>query len=293
VLWLGSSETVGAASDLFAAEDKKHRFYLKKTGSSRLHFHTAPGAPRDRADFGQKANRVTEPSIVGGHDASKEADRILLARYTPASVLINTELEILQFRGSTGAYLELPAGKATLNLLKMAREGLMLPLRAAIQKAKKNDAAIKKEGVRVNYDGAFRQVNLEVVPIKGLAANEQCFLVLFEHASAASASVPPAVGEKNRGTKKKRTASGTTALQEKDRQVARLQEELVATREYMQSLVEQQEAANEELQSSSEEIQSSNEELQSINEELETPRKSLNRAMKSWQRSTMNCRTEM
>src|SRR5262249_19179434 len=50
----------------------------------------------------------------------------------------------------------------------------------------------------------------------------------------------------------------------------RLKQELAATREYLQSVIEQQEAANEELQSANEEGQSANEELQSINEELET-----------------------
>ncbi|MBA3247079.1 MAG: PAS domain-containing protein, partial [Pyrinomonadaceae bacterium] len=57
--------------------------------------------------------------------------------------------------------------------------------------------------------------------------------------------------------------------------MTRLQEELAATREYTQSLVEQHEAANEELQSANEEIQSSNEELQSVNEELETAKEEL------------------
>ena len=52
-------------------------------------------------------------------------------------MLINAELQILQFRGPTGAYLEPPTGKASFDVLKMAREGLMLPLRAAINKAKK------------------------------------------------------------------------------------------------------------------------------------------------------------
>jgi two-component system CheB/CheR fusion protein len=52
--------------------------------------------------------------------------------------------------------------------------------------------------------------------------------------------------------------------------VARLKRELDATREYLQSIIEEQEAMNEELRSANEEIQSSNEELQSTNEELET-----------------------
>lgn len=151
----------------------------------------------------------------------------------------------------------------------MAREGLMLPLRAAVQKAKKDDQTIRKRGVRINYDGESRQINLEVIPINGLAAQERCFLVLFEPATEDREQ------EAGAGSRvRKRKAEGKKQPAD-DRQVTRLQEELSATREYMQSLVEQQEAANEELQSANEEIQSSNEELQSINEELETSKEEL------------------
>jgi two-component system CheB/CheR fusion protein len=50
---------------------------------------------------------------------------------------------------------------------------------------------------------------------------------------------------------------------------------LEATREYLQSIIEEQRTTNEELRSANEEIQSSNEELQSINEELETAKEEL------------------
>ena len=52
-------------------------------------------------------------------------------------------------------------------------------------------------------------------------------------------------------------------------------QELAATRDYLQSVIEQQEAANEELQSANEEVQSANEELQSLNEELETSKEEI------------------
>lgn len=259
ILWLGSSESVGVASELFEPEDKKHRFYSKKPAAARFHFQ----AGQDSSGPGRPAGYLSR-QMRDERNAEKEADRILLARYSPASVLINTEFEILQFRGATGAYLQPPAGKATFNLLKMARDGLMLPLRVAIQKAKKDGVTVRKDGVRINYEGEFRQVNLEVVPIKSLAADDRSFLVLFEPAAPAP-GVPAARRAKTTAGRSKGEGS----------QVLRLQEELAATREYLQSLVEQQEAANEELQSSSEEIQSSNEELQSINEELETAKEEL------------------
>ncbi|CAN5757449.1 hypothetical protein BH18ACI4_BH18ACI4_17640 [soil metagenome] len=268
ILWLGTSETAGSASDLFTPEDKKHRFYSKKPTAARMHFQSASGdAAPARARAGKTTNYVGE-QIRRGQDTEKEADRLLLARYSPASVLINAEMDILQFRGSTAAYFESPSGKPTLNILKMAREGLMLPLRAAIQTAKKADATIRKEGARVHYDGEFRRVNLEVIPIKGLAANERSFLVLFEPAAQEASSLKP-------GAPEIRKAKGTTKEETEDPQVARLQQELAATREYMHSLIEQHEAANEELQSANEENQSSNEELQSINEEMETAKEEL------------------
>ena len=60
--------------------------------------------------------------------------------------------------------------------------------------------------------------------------------------------------------------------------ISRLEQELAATKEYLQSVIETQEATNEELQSENEEILSSNEELQSTNEELETAKEELQSA---------------
>jgi two-component system CheB/CheR fusion protein len=64
----------------------------------------------------------------------------------------------------------------------------------------------------------------------------------------------------------------------RDSQTAKLKQELAATKEYLQSIIEAQEATNEELQSANEEIQSGNEELQSTNEELQTSKEELESA---------------
>jgi len=62
-------------------------------------------------------------------------------------VLINASFTILQFAGPTDAFLEPPMGKATFDLLKMAREGLLLPLRAAIAAALRTQKATRQENV--------------------------------------------------------------------------------------------------------------------------------------------------
>ncbi len=84
-----------------------------------------------------------------GEDILQEADRVLLAHYTPASVVIDANLEILQVRGQTSPYLELAPGRATLNLLKIARESLRLGLRAALLAARKEHRSVTKEGLHV------------------------------------------------------------------------------------------------------------------------------------------------
>jgi two-component system CheB/CheR fusion protein len=255
-LLLGSSETVGNFTELFAPADRKHRIYRKKDSPSRpaLEF-TAAGAPKERPE------RIRNDDD-GGHPGNifREADRMLLARYSPAGVLINDNMEILQFRGRTSAFLEPAPGAASFNLLKMAREGLLAELRTAILTARKKDIAVRRENIRVQAEGHTVNVAIEVIPFSG-SLRDRHFLVLFD---ALSVSPPLSKREK---TKRAEDDAG--------RQSVRLKRELEATREYLQSIIEEQEAMNEELRSANEEIQSSNEELQSTNEELETAKEEL------------------
>ncbi|MGH8564728.1 MAG: PAS domain-containing protein [Gammaproteobacteria bacterium] len=195
-------------------------------------------------------------------DAQREADRITVNRFAPPGVLIDADLKIVQFRGSTGAYLEPPAGKASFEVLKMARQGLMLPLRAAINQAKKENKAVRRENVRIEQNG--KTVNLEVIPLKNL--RERSFLIVFEEAGHLGDAADSAPLPTPRPARKE------------SRRVADLERESSEMRDYLQSIQEQYEAANEELQASSEEVQSANEELQSINEELETSKEELESA---------------
>ena len=60
------------------------------------------------------------------------------------------------------------------------------------------------------------------------------------------------------------------------RENARLKQELAATRDYLQSIIEEQEASTEELKSANEEAQASNEELETAKEELQSTNEELN-----------------
>ncbi|HEV8578343.1 MAG TPA: chemotaxis protein CheB [Thermoanaerobaculia bacterium] len=270
-LLLGSSETIGSYRTLFEAEDAKHKIYAKKPGTHRVTLGQAAGLYQGRSGPGHGPGRWQPAGAVS--EVQKEADRILMARYAPPGVLVNADLEILQFRGDTGPYLAPAPGKASLNLLRMTREGLLVTLRAAVNRARKDDAPVREEGVRVKSDGGTREVNLEVVPLKGSSAGERGFLVLFEEPAPSPASPPR--GSRGRGKAPRSRPRAVSEEEAVERENARLARELAATGEYLQSVIEQQEAANEELQSANEEVQSANEELQSINEELETSKEEI------------------
>ncbi len=226
-LMLGPSETVGAASVLFAPlGDAKHRIYSRRPAARPPLF--IPGAPPGaRAEVGAQPVRIT-PRAARRSEVPREADRILLARYAPAGVVIDEGLRILEFRGDTHPYLEHAHGQASLELMKMARKGLLLDLRQAVEEARKKDAPVRKEGVRL-YPGRLRKLNLCVIPIRGPAAPERCLLVLFEDVPAPKPRPATPAGRRRR-------ARGPDA---KDRQLAQLQQDLAETRQYLGTVMQE------------------------------------------------------
>jgi two-component system, chemotaxis family, CheB/CheR fusion protein len=271
-LLLGASESIGKFTDLFQPVDRKHKIYSRKPGATPGH-HLPVKKERDEHPSPHSTNRGPSerpPEDFNGElNAQREADRLMVNRFAPAGVLINAEWQILQFRGPTGAWLQPPKGRAHFHVLKMAREGLMLPLRAAINKAKKEGKTVRREDVRVRQNGEARMVNLEVIPLKNL--RERCFLILFHESEEFRRSEQR---ERRKGTFSSRSSPAAKSFPA-SRHSAELERELAETRDYLQSIQEQHEAASEELESSNEEVQSANEELQSINEELETTKEEL------------------
>src|SRR6185436_2462115 len=104
---------------------------------------------------------------------------------------------------------------------------------------------------------------LEVLPIHGPSAEDRHFLVLFEEQPV------------GRGSAAKRAGAPLKPSKQEQSENALLRRELRTTKEYLHSIIEDQEAINEELKSANEEVLSSNEELQSTNEELETAKEEL------------------
>ena len=260
-LLLGSSESTGEHSDLFAVVDKKQKIYSRKLTPTRLNYHYFT------SNYFRQNNEEKSENAVSGLDFQQEADRIVWEKYVPAGVIINSELEIIQFRGETSPYLGPAPGKPSFNLLNMAAESLRLELRTAILQAKRLNLPVRKLGVQITGKEQLKEITVEVIPFKAPPAKESYFLVLFEEVPPSA--IPQSL-EDNRKVQH-RKGKQIAVLQE----INQLKQELAATKEYLHSIIQEQEATNQELTTANEEILSSNEEFQSTNEELQTAKEEI------------------
>ncbi|HEU4530100.1 MAG TPA: ATP-binding protein, partial [Steroidobacteraceae bacterium] len=256
-LLLGPSESVGHAADLFELADKPHRLFTRRTG--------APGAtlaaPRGSAPHrGSRDSEIGDRMLGDADSPLREADRILLARYAPASLLVDDQLNVLQFRGETGPYLEQASGPPSTALHRIVRPELLAEVAPAIQEARETGNEVRREGLRLED---AREVAIQVIALQSLNS-ERGFLILFDD------------GSRRRNDRRARQSPAKVLTEsEKDRRLAQLEREAVAIRDYLQATMEAHEAVKEELKSAHEEVLSANEEFQSTNEELETSKEEL------------------
>jgi two-component system, chemotaxis family, CheB/CheR fusion protein len=261
-LMLGGSESLGGFADHFTLIDKKYKVYRKTKVATRLiTYFTGAGYSVRRPDETRKL-KPSEAALT----VEKEVERLLLKGHMPPSIVVNDQMEIVQIHGRTGDFLEPAPGHPTFSLSKMAREGLLVDLRSALSKAKKENGPVLKEGIFVKSNGSRREVDVEVVPFRVQDSNERLYLVIFRNPLRKG----PLVVEKG-----KHPAKAERGESQFSRENKRLERDVAQLREQLQSLIEEHETTLEEFKSANEEVLSANEELQSTNEELETAKEEL------------------
>jgi two-component system CheB/CheR fusion protein len=253
-LLLGHSESASGVPRWFAPASPNGMLYLRRPGPSTFRF--SPRAGRSPSGSRPAVSGDLAPRRTVGARAA-HVDDLLMARYAPPGVVVNERLEVVQFRGRTGPYLEPPQGEPQSQLLKMARPGLAGPLRLLLAQARKTPVPIRKERVAVDGNKGGRTCDLVVLPLGATEGGEHEFVVLFEERPSPAPS-PPAAGAK--GKRASLDAAAGRALEK----------ELAATKEHVATLVEEHVRGNDALASANDDLVSSNEELQSLNEELET-----------------------
>ena len=265
IMLLGSAENEGSGTNIFSVLDNKLKFF------KRSEIPKTPELLNFPSSFSHKKIRLTEVEekpMIEIENIQTLTDKLLLQRFSPASVLINDQGDILYITGKTGKYLEPAAGKANMNIYAMAREGLNSMLTGAIRKAKQNYEAVELKNLKVGTDGGSHFVDITIQQIEKPEALRSTIMIVF---------MDVAIVVPTKSTKKAVGNLSHALHQELQIELQRTNEDLQSTREEMQTSQEELKSTNEELQSTNEELQSTNEELttskeemQSLNEELIT-----------------------
>jgi len=255
ILFLGSSESIAEFTHYFSVMDSKWKIF-KRNEVALDKMNNYPSIPF----FDAYASKQLPEKTVG-HEINLRSlvEKIVLKDYTLPCVLVNEKHEVLYFIGHTDNYLKTPAGEASFNILKMARDGLEHKLSVALHHVIKQQKTISYEGVQVKKNGDFQTINLIVRPLTGNNLPHGLTLVIFDHQTTFLETIP----------------HNKTTDVESESQISSLEQELQSTHEYLQTTIEELETSNEELKSTNEELQSVNEELQSSNEELKTSKEEL------------------
>jgi two-component system CheB/CheR fusion protein len=246
-LFLGSAETVGVHEKLFKIITRKWHIY-QRIGTT----------PREQIDWQVGATKIRPASVIGepltetGRTAllATLTRNALFERFAPAAVLIDARFEVLYSIGAVERFLSPGSSSDKPTLLPRLPKDIRIQLRAAVPRIQRSGRPVLLRG---STRSKSRDTNVEILPVRNASGESKGlrYLVAF-HQTPVKTTVAKTGGAHNR-----------------------LQQELRATQEDLQSAVSQLKSSNEELRASHEETMSINEELQSMNEELESSKEEL------------------
>lgn len=267
-LMLGKSETIGTSGLFTEVNNKNKIFSRRKTKEIRKIPELMPrfiGTTFDKEhqtsrnkSYPSEAMVKNKTENINSKSLNDAINSILISSYMPPCAIINKDMDIIQFRGSTAPYLTHRQGKASLNILKMTSPEFAFELRNAVNKVIKSKKPFSSKGLEMQVNGTMQTVSLDVHPM-GVEWDEPLFMVIFKV-------------EQSLDKAAEQTNEKSSAIKAKDNKIKRLSEELNAFRGEMNNIIESHETAYEALQAANEEIVSANEEFQTLNEELETTR---------------------
>ncbi len=267
-LFLGSSESIGDATDRFHALAPRANIYRNRRssqppppipstgGNSRLTSVTGGGgaAPAVR----RAVARVT----AGEAPSLEDIHRRIVEEFTPACLVIDSRDDVLHVVGRGGDYLKHPPGGFTRNIFKLTAHNLANALRSALIRGQQKGDCFTHENVRFKEGRKTVAVRLHVRPLCDRSGQPTgTRLVLIE---------PQPIAVPGRKGDRRSNESQTERIGDLERDLSLTRDSLQATVQDLETSNEEIQAANEELLASNEELQSTNEELQSVNEELHT-----------------------
>ncbi len=204
---------------------------------------------------------VCQPAASEDSERAAEAKPDRSQPYPRAGVIVDQQLTVLEFLGSTGRYLQLPVGRAHLNLTVMLNPGMEHAVLEAVRLVRQSGGTARKERLTLASEDGVRRANIEVTRIDRHPSGKPVIRVLFEEAERGERPAhPEPAGKKPQLRLAERRAAHNGA--------GSLKDELLATRATLESIIEEQEVGTARLKSAYYQLESVNAELEEANEEL-------------------------
>ncbi len=259
-LFLGPSETLGAADRYFDPIEKERRLFKRndqqKIGYSSLsERHNRDTPLRAVKTLPAAALPVLSANVRGEQPFEQGIEQFVLRQYAPPHAVINRRNEIVYLSENMAPFIGPSRGVPSSALDVFLTRELRLPVRSALEKARETGREVVEENIIVPVGDGKQVFDVVVAP----APQDPTTMI----ATLRSVRVQNA----------SELAVTTDARIDRDREI--LDRELALTRRQLAAAQAEHDAVDQELRSSNEELLSMNEELQSANEELETSREEL------------------
>jgi two-component system, chemotaxis family, CheB/CheR fusion protein len=265
-LVLGSSETLGTLTDYFSTLDSKHRIYCLKPNVQKSGLALQPSLTASET-FAPSFPPISSRKPIAREETEnvqKYIDRILLTQFGPGALVVNKDLNVVEFRGDVNRLFTSPREPAEVDVFALVGNKAAVPLRNAIETARERQTTVRLQSIEIQ-DRELRTfgANITVIPVC-LPDADPYFAILFEEIPGAPGSRTPL-----------KSSSRIKPL-DSQHHIRHLEQELISTRQYLQTIIEELRSANEEAQATNEELQSTNEELQTAKEEMQSSNEELN-----------------
>jgi len=265
-LFLGSSETIEGASDLYSIYNRDQHIFQSRAVPARS-YPLPETVPSFRYDFmSQSAFRKERKRKLLDNFSMSDLHQRILEEYAPPSILLNQEFDIVHVSESAGRYLQISGGEPSQNILKLILPQLRIDLHTTLSQAVDKKTTVEARKQKIVIGEKEEVFNIRVRPVFREGSTTQGFILLVFEPATPDPELDKIIA-----------MTDEPVVKQLDQELTRLKAQLAYSVELHEFHAEELKASNEELQamneelrSTAEELETSKEELQSINEELRT-----------------------
>ncbi|MEA5422746.1 chemotaxis protein CheB [Synechococcus sp. CCY9202] len=251
LLFLGHADALGSRISGFHVADGEQNLY-HRSGDTLARQPLPPGPAAGRQGLAAAPTRsitVLRETIPEQHMALLE---VLIRAFCQPSLVLDERHDLVEVIGDITPYCRLPEGRLTTAAQSFLRPELRSEARALFLLTPAVNTTARSTAVHLEDLDQWVRLELRCLTVDGRSILLLSFVPQGEKEAGLTTTAPP--GERDAAF---------------DREIQRLERELLSSQETLQRSLMELEQANADLESFSEELQASSEELQSSNEELE------------------------